>query len=75
MESLSVNEFRKQVSEYLNQTYYAGKAFTIMKGNRPMAALVPIDMLERLAHFEDLLASQAQLADLPATQSIAAPTD
>ena len=33
MDTLPVNEFRRQVGEYLNQTYYAGKAFTLLKGN------------------------------------------
>lgn len=52
MDTLPVNEFRRQVGEYLNQTYYAGKAFTLMKGNRPMAALIPIAMLDRLNELE-----------------------
>lgn len=70
-----MNEFRKQVGEYLNQTYYAGKAFTLMKGNRPMAALVPMSMLERLAQLEDQLANQALAVEQPATQSVDPPTD
>lgn len=70
MDTLPVNEFRKQVGEYLNQTYYAGKAFTLMKGNRPMAALVPISLLERLSRLEDQLASQAQLPTHPLSDPI-----
>ncbi|QJD81688.1 type II toxin-antitoxin system Phd/YefM family antitoxin (plasmid) [Spirosoma rhododendri] len=75
MDTLLVNEFRKQVGEYLNQTYYAGKAFTLMKGNRPMAALVPMSLLERLTQLEDQLASQVLAADPQADPSIDAPTN
>lgn len=52
MDTLPVNEFRRQVGEYLNQTYYAGKAFALVKGEKQVAALVPMAMVERLAQLE-----------------------
>lgn len=60
MDTLAVNEFRRQVGEYLNQTYYAGKAFTLMKGNRHMAALIPITMLDRLVELENQLQTKLE---------------
>lgn len=47
-----MNEFRRQVGEYINQTYYAGKAFVLTKGEKKVAALVPMAMLNRLAELE-----------------------
>lgn len=44
MENLSVNEFRRQVGEYINQTFYAGKAFMLTKGEKKVAALIPLAM-------------------------------
>ena len=51
-----MNEFRRQVGEYINQTYYAGKAFTLVKGTKNVGALVPMAMIERLAELEALVA-------------------
>ena len=68
MDTLPVNEFRRQVGEYLNQTYYAGKAFTLLKGNRRMAALIPIAMLDRLVELENELQTRS-------TPGTAAPTE
>ena len=52
MTTLPMNEFRRQVGEYVNQTYYAGKSFTLLKGERAVAALVPISLLDRLNELE-----------------------
>jgi len=43
-----VNEFFRQVGEYINQTYYAGKAFVLTKKEKKVAALVPMALLNRL---------------------------
>lgn len=69
METLPINEFRRQVSEYVNQTYYAGKAFTLTKGERQVAALVPMALLDRLNELE------AQYAQTIANQNPAVSTD
>jgi len=55
MEKIAVNEFRRQVGEYINQVHYAGKAFVLTKGEKKMAALVPISLLDRLTELEQLL--------------------
>ena len=52
MEHLAMNEFRRQVGEYINQTYYARKAFVLTKGEKNVAALVPMSMLNRLTELE-----------------------
>ena len=52
MEHLAMNEFRRQVGEYINQTYYAGKAFVLTKGEKKVAALVPVATLARLEELE-----------------------
>ncbi len=51
-----MNEFRRQVGEYINQTYYAGKAFVLTKGEKKVAALMPIAMLNRLTELETFYA-------------------
>lgn len=52
MEDILTTEFRRQVGEYVNQTYYAQKSFRLFKGNKPVAVLVPVTTLERLAELE-----------------------
>lgn len=52
IENLAINEFRRQVGEYINQTYYAGKAFVLTKGEKKVAALVPMAMFNRLTELE-----------------------
>lgn len=68
METLAMNEFRRQVGEYINQTYYAGKAFVLTKGEKKMAALVPIATLHRLQELEEFYA-QALADHHPASSS------
>ena len=72
MDTLPVNEFRRQVGEYLNQTYYAGKAFTLLKGNRRMAALIPIAMLDRLVELENELQTRSTPGTAALTGSMVA---
>ncbi len=45
-------EFRRQVGEFINQTYYAGKTFILTKGEKKVAALVPVSVLDRLTELE-----------------------
>ncbi|ADB42915.1 prevent-host-death family protein [Spirosoma oryzae] len=52
MENVAMNEFRRQVGEYINQTYYANKSFVLTKGQKRVAALVPIAILDRLSELE-----------------------
>lgn len=65
MQLLPVNEFRSQIGEYVNQVYYANKFFTLTKGTKLVAALVPISLLDRLATLEkfheDTLAGHHQV--------------
>ncbi|XWW48539.1 hypothetical protein JYG30_25570 (plasmid) [Fibrella sp. USSR17] len=60
MDNLPLNEFRRQVGEYVNQTYYASKAFILLKGERKVAALVPIALVDRLAELEAFYAQKMQ---------------
>jgi hypothetical protein len=55
MEEIPMNEFRRQIGEYVNQAYYANKAFVLIKGQKKLAALVPMAQLERLAQLEALV--------------------
>ncbi|GAB3642009.1 type II toxin-antitoxin system prevent-host-death family antitoxin [Spirosoma arcticum] len=65
MENVAMNEFRRQVGEYINQTYYAGKAFVLTKGEKKVAALVPMATLNRLSELEAFYSQT--LADRPPT--------
>ncbi|QMW03336.1 type II toxin-antitoxin system prevent-host-death family antitoxin [Spirosoma foliorum] len=53
MEKITANDFRRQVGEYLNRTYYAKEQFVIIKSGKQIAALVPISILERLTQLEE----------------------
>lgn len=52
MDIVTANDFRRQVGEYLNRTYYAKEQFVITKSGKQIAALVPIIVLERLTQLE-----------------------
>lgn len=67
IENLAVNEFRRQIGEYINQTYYASKAFVLTKGDKQVGALVPMAMFNRLTELEAFYAQT--LADREQTQS------
>lgn len=54
MEVITANDFRRQVGEYLNRTYYAKEHFVITKSGKQIAALVPIAILERLTQMNQL---------------------
>ena len=75
MENLAMNEFRRQVGEYINQTYYASKAFVLTKGDKKVAALVPMAMLNRLSELETFCAQiledqkQAAIKEVESTQA------
>lgn len=72
---LPLNEFRRQVGEWVNQTYYANKAFVLLKGDRRVAALLPIALLDRLVELEAFYAQtieksqEQELSQLQATPS------
>ncbi len=71
MEKLAMNEFRRQVGEYVNQTYYAGKAFVLTKGEKRVAALLPVAMLDRLKELEAFYArtiAESQQAVITSTE-------
>ena len=67
MTTLPMNEFRRQVGEYVNQTYYAGKSFTLLKGERAVAALVPMALLDRLNELEAYYAQTIEDQNQPAS--------
>jgi prevent-host-death family protein len=54
MDEIAMSEFRRQAGEFVNQTYYAGKAFILTKGDKRVAALVPVTVLDRLTELEAL---------------------
>ena len=70
MEELALNEFRRQVSEYINQTYYANKSFTLTKGGKKVAVLLPMAAFARLQELEawhSYMASKEQESIQPAS--------
>ena len=72
-DDLPLSEFRRQVGEYTNQTYYSGKAFVLLKGGRRVAALLPIALLDRLVELEAFYAQtiekEQELSQLQAPPS------
>ena len=55
MSNLTVAEARDQFAEILNRAAYAKERIVVMRRNKKMAALVPIEDLEALEALEDKL--------------------
>ena len=55
MNHLTVAEAREQFAELLNRAAYAKERIVVMRRNKKMAALVPIEDLEDLEALEDQL--------------------
>ena len=72
-----MTEFRRQVGEYVNQVYYAERTFLLTKGEKSVAAVVPMSLLERLAELEEFYAQTLleQSRPLRRTGGFDRPTD
>ncbi len=44
-ETLTLSAFRKQPGEYLRDVHRNGKRYLLTKGGKPVALLVPVDVL------------------------------
>lgn len=49
MRSVDAVVLRKNLGQYVNEAYYRGDEFVIKRAGKPVAALVPLADLERLA--------------------------
>lgn len=49
MRSVDAVVLRKNLGQYVNETYYRGDEFIIKRAGKPVAALVPLADLEKLA--------------------------
>ncbi len=49
MRSVDAVVLRKNLGQYVNETYYRGGEFIIKRAGKPVAALVPLADLEQLA--------------------------
>ncbi len=49
MRSVDAVVLRKNLGQYVNEAYYRGDEFIIKRAGKPVAALVPLSDLEKLA--------------------------
>ena len=67
-QTLSVTEVRRHFGEYINRVSYRGEYFVLVRGNKPVAELRPLQVGKRLAELPALLASLPHLSSAEATQ-------
>jgi len=48
MKSVDAVVLRKNLGQYVNETFYRGDEFIIKRAGKPVAALVPLKNLEKL---------------------------
>lgn len=54
MPGVTVEQFRLNIADTLNRAAYGGERILIRRHNKPVAALVPVQDLERMERMEDL---------------------
>ena len=63
MPSASVTEVARNFAEYVNRVAYRGERFTLIRGGRPVAELVPVPSGVRVGDLPALFASLPKLTD------------
>ena len=58
---LTATELARNLAEYLNRVAYRGERFTVLRGRKPVAELVPLPPVRRLGELPELLASIPRL--------------
>lgn len=53
MKSVDAVALRNNLGRYMNETYYRGDEFIIKRAGKPVAALVPLEDLEKLTVLRD----------------------
>lgn len=60
--AVSVSQLKNKLSEYLNRAAYGGERIVVTSRDRPKAAVISINDLERLEDLEDAQAARDALA-------------
>ena len=68
VQTLSVTEVARHFAEYINRVSYRGECFVLVRGNKPVAELCPLQVGKRLAELPALLALLPHLSSVEATQ-------
>lgn len=61
MPNASVTEVARNFAEYVNRVAYRGEQFTLMRGGKPMAQLIPVARGVRVEDLPALFASLPRL--------------
>ena len=67
-ETRSVTEVARHFADYINRVVYRGERFVLMRGNKPVAELVPLPAGKRLAELPGLLGSLPKLSEAEAEE-------
>ncbi len=59
--TMSVTELARSLADAINRVLYRGERFTILRGGKPVAEIVPVPVGRRLGDLPDLLASLPRL--------------
>ena len=59
--AISVTEAVRNFADFINRVVYRGEEFTLERGGRPVARLVPVPQAGRLGDLPSLLASMPEL--------------
>lgn len=64
---MSIGELRRHLAAAVNRAGFKKNRIVVQRNGRPVAAIIPLDDLERLEAFEDAL--DARLADEAAAEN------
>jgi prevent-host-death family protein len=67
-ESRSVTEVNRHFADYINRVVYRGERFTLVRGNKPVAELIPSLSGKRLSELPHLLNSLPGLSEKEAKE-------
>jgi hypothetical protein len=74
--AIQITEARKQLGELVNEAYYTGKPFQLLRGDKPMAMLIGtkafLEMLKIIEKHDQGLADTLAIMTNPEVQAILA---
>lgn len=66
-EAITITSLARNLADFVNRVAYRGDRFTVMRGKRPVAELIPVPSGRRLADLPGALAALPRLGEEGAT--------